>query len=292
VTGPGDILARAVYRFPGYLGASDSRLGGDGLWVTQEYRFRGDDDQKCEPTGEMDPCGRFWPTLSYEYKPPPACDRTSGATCSAFNGLRSVQRIEFRPENAAGGAINAFKDVPGTGGNGWVAGVQTKGDRAMKYEDVDNAIRDGKTGDWDSIHVSPSNETTFPGTNVFSLHPGCGECAHMHWTWRKITNGIVGRINPLNKDFTDGNPQIRQGSTQTADFGIIRNQPGEEDPVATGWRSLVNEKGSEDSKLIGYDSVVFWEMTSFAGSDSTFPLLDNYKHGGNGALFFGGEHHH
>ena len=151
----------------------------------------------------------------------------------------------------------------------------------MKYEDADEAIRYGRHGDWDSIHQSPSARTSGPGV----LSPGCGECVHMHWAWSRIVNARKF------KNFTDGRPQLRDGSSQSADFGIVRLEAGEHDPVEKGWRSLIDRKKSTASELRGHTPVVYWEMTSYARSDATFPILDNYRHGGNGAIFFGGPPH-
>jgi hypothetical protein len=40
--------------------------------------------------------------------------------------------------------------------------------------------------------------------------------------------------------------------------------------------------------MAGHTPIVFWEMTSYGTDDATFPILNNYRHGGNGAVFFGG----
>jgi len=290
-SGDADIYARAEYQVNDFMFGSGKP---GGLTVIQEYRFRGIDlANPCEPTEKFS-CARFWPSLTFKSSDARECVSPARArpNCTLFVGLRSVQRMEFLPDGKENGAINAFRDQPRPGGfdgDGVVAGVTTKGNGgSMKYEDSDTAIRNGGQGDWDSLHQSPTNATSNPGINPFSLSPGCGACAHMHWVWRKIVNNID--RNPM-KDFTDGKPQILDGSRQNAEFGIVRLEASEVDPVIAGWRSLIDKKGDSASLLRGHTPVVFWEMTSDSASDAAFPVLDNYRHGGNGALFFGGAAH-
>ncbi len=293
-SGEGDIFVKATYL------VDDSSMYGDepggmlrygALKVTQEYRFRGIDSIPCEPTDKL-ACARFWPSLSYEVlhhaSEASACpEGEPGGRCTLFRGMRTVQRLQFRPDGVDAGAIDAFKERGLAGAAVTRSGVETKGsDGSMKYEDVDTAIRDGRRGDWDSLHQSPTPETSTPGINILDLAPGCGSCVHMHWVWGTSVN-ITDPADP----YTDGEPQVRDGSTQNADFGIVRAETGEEDPVDGGWRRILDEKGSEASELRGHAPVVFWEMTSSDRSDATFPVLDGYEHGGNGALFFGDHAH-
>lgn len=95
---------------------------------------------------------------------------------------------------------------------------------------------------------------------------------------------------PFTAPFTDGRPEIIDTSEQDAVFGIVRlvDRPEERDPVRTGWRALIDPKGDASSHLRGHTPVIFWEMTSTATADAAFPLLDNHRHRGNGAIFFGG----
>lgn len=295
-SGSDDIYARATYA------VNDFVYGGKApsyLTVTQEYRFRGiDAAHPCEPSEKLS-CARFWPSLKYAYAGPTACAGQAGrpVRCGPmFAGVRTVQRMEFRPDDAANGAIDAYYDrnkIESVNGVSNLV-VDTKGSHgSMKYEDVDEAIVGGRRGDWDSIHQSPRSATT--GPNPFKFTPGCGECVHMHWAWGKTVNALnrlVNHLDPLSPNWTDGRPEILDRSTQDADFGIVRlvDSPSERDPavLAGGWRSLIDRKGSAASQLRGYTPVVFWEMASTGASDAAFPILDNYKHGGNGAIFFGG----
>jgi hypothetical protein len=294
-SGGGDTSVKAVYL------VDDSVMYGDqpggmlrygALRVTQEYRFRGIDSNPCEPTDKL-VCARFWPSLSYEVLQHPTDagtypDRGTTGRCTVFRGVRTVQRMQFRPDGESAGAIDAFKERGLAGAAVTRSGVETKGsDGSMKYEDVDTAIRGGHRGDWDSLHQSPTPKTSSPGINLLDLAPGCGSCVHMHWVWGTSVN-VADPLDP----YTDGKPQILDASTQSADFGLVRDQPGEEDPViGGGWRRLLDRKGSEASELRGHAPVVYWEMTSSGQRDSTFPVLDGYAHGGNGAVFFGDHAH-
>ena len=295
-SGSGDIFARATYA------VNDFVYGGKGpryLKVTQEYRFRGiDAAHPCEPSEKLS-CARFWPSLKYSYGGPRSCAGQSGrpVRCGRmFAGIRTVQRMEFRPDNEPNGAIDAYYDrnkIQSVNGVSNLV-VDTKGSNgSMRFEDVDQAIVDGRRGDWDSLHQSPRSATT--GPNPFKFTPGCAECVHMHWAWGKSVNAlnrIINHLDPRSPNWTDGRPQILDNSTQDADFGVVRNEDKdfERDPAVLngGWRTLIDRKGSAESQLRGYTPVVFWEMNSTAGTDATFPILPDYKHGGNGAIFFGG----
>lgn len=281
--GSGDIFVRAVYAVPDVIfnGAASPTT------ITQEYRFRAADSaHPCEPSEKLS-CGRFWPSVSYSTVWPTACaSAPGGGACTLFASMRTVQRIAFRPSDVFGGAVDAYKDrnriTPTLNGASEIV-VETKGSGgSMKYEDIDQAIVGGRRGDWDSIHQAPNVATT--GPNPFTRTPGCAECVHMHWAWGTIAN-------QLRQDWTDGRPEILDKSTQDATFGIVRisDKPEERDPVTlpNGWRQLVDRKGSDASLLRENTPIVFWEMTSRSTRDAAFPILDNYRHGGNGAIFFG-----
>lgn len=226
----GDMYVTASYVIGDFLFGS---IDASPLTVTQEYRFRGEDDHPCEPSEKL-ACGRFWPTLSYNWAGPKKCVSQSGSPCIRFAGLQSVQRFEFLPDAKEKGAIDAYWDRP--------------------FLDP--------TGGFTVVKTTAVNAVTLP---------------HHLSLW------------------TDGKPELLDGSRQDADFGIVRladtpeARAAESDPVANGWRSLIDRPKKEKgpSGLRGYTPVIFWQMTSEALSDSTFPVLDNYKHGGNGALFFG-----
>ncbi len=293
-SGPGDIFVRATYMVDDYV---PPFTGSPPLAVTQEYRFRAiDEGHPCEPSGTS-LCARFWPTLRYDSLLPRACLSQPGsrADCGPSLGrVRTVQRMEFKPDSKEGGAVDAFRDRKGPAlTDGTPSIVDTKGsDGSMKYEDIDQAFTNGKRGDWDSIHQSPTSRTTKPGINPQKPKPGCAYCVHMHWAWADLGRGaeITG---PVIDNWSDRLPQILDGSKQIAVFGVVRlvDSPEEVDPVAAGWRSLVNKKADNAALLRGHSPVVFWEMTSDRPTDSTFPVLSDYRHGGNGAIFFGGAAH-
>ncbi|BCY09235.1 VWA domain-containing protein [Actinoplanes sp. L3-i22] len=271
----GDIYAKAVYAVDDFVAETNTT---GPLTVTQEYRFRGiDAAHPCEPTEKLS-CARFWPSLSYHYAGSTDCPRRNTRTCTQFTALRTVQRMAFRPDDKLGGGIDAYRDSPTIDKDPGT--LKTKGSRgAMRYEDADEAIRNGSRGDWDSIHQAPGPKTSGPGV----LSPGCGECVHMHWAWTSFLIDAHKR-----QRWSDGKPEIPDGSTQSADFGVVRQQDGEEDPYVKGWRSLIGKKKNAASELTGHTPIIFWEMTSYGKDDATFPILNNYRHGGNGAIFFGG----
>lgn len=277
-SGDGDIWARATFTIDRLTEAANSGP----LKVIQEYRFRGRDGEKCEPTGEL-ACARFWPSLSYFYR----------GDLSVFGGLTTVQRMEFRPRGVARGGIDAIKDTTELHPLG-VSSVETKGSdkfgssaySSMKYEDTGRAIRGGKRSRWDNIHQATTARIPLPGTNVFRLAAGCPECVHIHWAWGRS-------VNLASRGFTNGEPEILPTSKQDADFGIVRASADRDeiDPVEQGWRSLVDDQ-SPERDLRGNAPVIFWEMRSASKNDATFPLLDDTWTGGNGAIFFGASHVH
>lgn len=213
------------------------------MWVQQSYRFDhprpGD---YCEATGKLI-CARFWPTVTW------GADDTTGGTRPFVHDVRIVQRFGFEPDALVRGAGDIFHDEAG-------AATLSSG-ISMKYEDRVRAIVKGQRivktvstvkrtlgkGDqtpftWDSYHQTERDALGGPGTNPLSLspgfHPGCSECVHVHWAWSrtssaaKVVNKILKGQNPLSF-FSDGKPEILDGSKQTAWIAVIKQSDQERD---------------------------------------------------------------
>lgn len=278
----GDTYARATFRFSDLVDGDPSKK----LTVVQEYRFRMDDGDPCEPSGRLS-CARFWPSITYDTGEAVSCmKQPDGPPCNRFASVKTVQRFEFAPEGVRNGGLDAFQDKAMPTSKDTV--TETKGHGgSMKEEDADEAIVDGRRGDWDSLHWSPEEKVT--GPTAMPPRPGCPYCIHMHWAWGPASNALPA-IKGEGK-FTDGEPQILPNSAQDARFGVLRSSTkrSEIDPVKAGWDSLWKD---DPESIVGANKVIIWEMTGTLPKDAAFPVLPDYEHGGNGAIFFGIEHDH
>jgi hypothetical protein len=262
------------------------------MWVNQSYRFDhpkvGD---QCEPTGML-ACARFWPTVTWGVDQSPTLPRPFLRT------VEVVQRLAFRPDAGARSRGDIFRDRARGGGYATRSAVETLGSGgSMKYEDRVPAIVGGRRiqdETWDSWHQTNRDKTSAPG--IRPPRPGCAECVHMHWAW----GGAVKNQFPY---FTDGNPQILEGSQQTAHIAVVKDSPllEEIDPWRGGYQWLIDERG-KDRELRESHPVVFWEMSSpgtgvarekrviagrlFPLADAAWPQLPHTLHGGNGSMFF------
>ena len=96
----------------------------------------------------------------------------------------------------------------------------------------------------------------------------------MHWAWGTATNsichgkGILGCPHILGTPFTDGRPELVDGSPQTAHLSVVRYSPDprEIDPVLMppgpgcadgGYECLLDKQSLTDRQ-----DVLFWDMTS------------------------------
>jgi hypothetical protein len=161
------------------------------------------------------------------------------------------------------------------------------------------------------VHLTDRASTSSPGVDPLDPTPGCSECVHVHWAWDSSTNsichgkGIFGCPHIVGMPFTDGRPELVDGSPQTAYLSVVRYSPdpAEIDPVqptrecpAGGYQCLLNNQS-----LANGQDVLFWDMTStgspaagaivingitMATGDAAWPQLTSFKHGGDGSMFF------
>ena len=109
----------------------------------------------------------------------------------------------------------------------------------LTHEIKFNAIKDGKPGDYDDIHMAHPGQ----GVNIPGCRPTLFDCVHIHWKWPKGGGGVIGQgarlepyysggslptIDPLSEPTTDakidaslaGTPYLVPG--QTIDIAITR----------------------------------------------------------------------
>jgi|GEM_PF-6618092 len=252
--------------------------------VQQSYRLDPlDSNERCEAT-ETAHCVRFWPTVTWAL--------TGAAAPRPEVGLEVVQRFEFDPDAVGHGVADVIADVLSRQGKG--IGTDDRGsDGRLKREDQITAIANGKTGHWENWHQTGRDSVGLPG-----LSAGCSECVHAHWSW--FQDSRVRRIASLTSPgWTDGRPEILDGSRQTARAGWVKWNADEQQPA--DWTRLIDKNG-DAAKLSTSDRPVFyWDAaTSAKGSpsagvsingadyavgDSYWPQLDNKIHGGNGSMF-------
>jgi hypothetical protein len=257
------------------------------LWVQQSYRFE-PVTSLCEASEKL-PCSRFWPTVQW------GVDQGS---LKFLRRVRIVQRLDFQPDGGDQTRSEIFRDRSAGAVLTTGSSVETLGRGFLKREAQALAIDDGQRKQnvtWDSWHITDRASTSSPGINPLDPTPGCSECVHMHWSWGKATNLIT-------PGWTDGKPEILDGSTQTAQLTVEQNSndPDEVDPWATnlGYLKYFHIR----DPLTPGRSIAFWDMTSygtglptggllFSGrqfplGDAAWPQLPDRRHGGNGSLFF------
>src|SRR4051794_19706716 len=104
----------------------------------------------------------------------------------------------------------------------------------------------------------------------------------MHWAWSVIVDARKF------KKFTDGKPGAARRVHAERRLRCRPPAGRRGRPVHQG---LAQHDRQEEGRRVRADrhtSIIFWEMTSYGKDDATFPILNNYRHGGNGAIFFGG----
>jgi hypothetical protein len=274
----------------GTLIGSDATYSVNGLpagvtmWVQQSYRFEVR-TTFCEPSGRL-PCARFWPTVTWGVD--------EGST-HFLDHVDIVQRLHFLPDGGTPSRANIYRDRSRSEAFFSASSVQTLGRSYLRHEVTVEAIDAGRRiqdRTWDSWHQTDRAATSSPGVNLLDPQPGCSECVHIHWAWGTATNLVT-------PGFTDGKPEILDGSLQTAHISAVKysSDPKEIDPWHDGYQSLVNNE-----ELGQGNAVLFWETNSpgthltgggvtiddkdFPLGDAAWPQLDDYTHGGNGAMFF------
>jgi hypothetical protein len=272
--------------------------------IEQNYRFSayGVDGKGtgkyCEAT-ETAKCAKFWPTVTWAFEGP--------GTLPSNAGLRVVQRFDYDPDgvNTSGAADVIADTIAGSTnvGSGVIGADHLASGGALKKEDEISsssnhgpAIRNGATVHWDNWHQTGRDNVGLPGPRS----PGCAECVHMHWSWfGSVGNGLRGLLNRIAcgspNCWSDGKPEILEGSKQVAVAGWAISKTGESLP--TNWESLITPQ----EKVNGRRLVFYWDANTTANrvpthgvviagknypvGDSYWPLLDNYNHGGDGGIF-------
>jgi alpha-tubulin suppressor-like RCC1 family protein len=274
--------------------------------VQQSYRFDPfEKDERCEAT-ETAPCVRFWPTVTWALK---------DEAPSPNIGLEIVQRFEFDPDAVGHGAADVIADTFTLNNLG---ADNLSSDGYLKREDVIGprfdggpmlnhgpALYHGQTVYWENWHQTGRERVGLPSP----ISAGCTECVHAHWSW-------FGNLGPKSLNaantiscgsaycWTDGKPEILDGSKQTVYAGWVKWNEGEQQPDPGDWRSLIDPKDQEPSKVdpANHRLVFYWDArTTASGSpsdkavtingagydvgDSYWPQLDNKRHGGNGSMF-------
>ena len=276
--------------------------------VHQAYRFDPlDKDERCEAT-ETAPCVRFWPTITWALK---------DEVPSPDIGLEIVQRFEFDPDaelDPNAGSHGAADVIADTFKANNVGADNLSSDGYLKREDIIGprfdggpmlnhgpVLNHGQNVYWDNWHQTGRERVGLPSV----LSAGCTECVHAHWHWGLAVNGSQfvkdHCVNGLPYCWTDGKPQILDGSKQTVYAGWVKWKDGEQHPAE--WRDLIDPKDQDSSKVDPTkDRLVFyWDAkTTASGSpssgvtidgvhfdvgDSYWPQLDNKRHGGNGSMF-------
>ena len=290
------------------------------ILVWQSYRFDSG-TVGCEPSEKL-PCNRFWPTVEWGANAPAAGFLQSVRIIQRLqfdpDSGSAVAANIYRDRNRKGALLTGMSVQ--TLGRGSLKKETTQlvissGRRIPK------PLADGCSPacTWDSVHLTDRPSTSSPGDNPFDPTPGCSECVHVHWAWGTASNtickgkGIAGCPHVIGTPFTDGRPEIVAGSPQTAYLSVVRYSPDpdEIDPVLVkpttpaqtrtcptgGYQCLVT---TSQSLAHGQD-VLFWDMTStgtptpgaivingttMATGDAAWPQLTNFKHGGDGSMFF------
>jgi hypothetical protein len=264
--------------------------------IEQNYRFAayGADGKGsgkyCEAT-ESAKCAKFWPTTTWAFEGPGALPPNAG--------LRVVQRFEYDPDgvNTSGAADVIADTVHGIGADDLAAsGALKKEDEISSSSNQGPAIRSGSTVHWDNWHQTGRDSVGLPGPRS----PGCAECVHMHWSWfGSVGPKLRASLNTIAcgspNCWSDGKPEILEGSRQVAVAGWAVAKTGESTP--TNWESLINPP----EQVRGQRLVFYWDVNTTANrvptdgvviagrrypvGDSYWPLLDNYNHGGDGGIF-------
>ncbi len=270
---------------------------GTRVLVDQDYRFdHFDPADRCEST-ESVPCVRFWPTITW------ALDTAPPSQATVL--FKSVQRLEFDPDASGKGSANLTADDLSLFGH-----IEELGNGRLREEDSREVIVFGERGDWDNWHQSGRAHVDLPGINPLVHTPGCSDCVHAHWLWGKDANcGCTAIPFPFCRDhecWTDGKPELLDGSRQDVEAGWVVFKANEIDPWPRLWFELVDKfvtHNRTDSSLSTNDRLVlYWDADSrsqfnpsdgvtirgkrYQVGDSFWPQLPDKIHGGNGSMFF------
>jgi hypothetical protein len=208
--------------------------------------------------------------------------------------FESYQRIEIDPDDVGYGAAALISDCsakPVTIGGIYTCPVDYSGivpkprlaTLKLTKSDHRTAISHGERVFWDNFHQTGRNKVGLPGFNK----PGCAECVHAHWSWDTI-------VNDFTSGWTDGKPELLDGSKQNAEIIWAKYDPTQE--LTPPYELLGTMIGKTDRVVMYWDAETKVEDSppsgvSIGGSlysygDSYWPQLDNVRHGGNGSMFF------
>jgi len=228
------------------------------LEVKQTYRFlppfSGD---KCEPSGLLGSCARFYPLVSYNF---------TSTDDERLVEIHSPQRLYFTPDGDNKRSAGLFRDselplaaIPGTCSP--PINIFDATDNPVPSEISAHAITEGQRGEWDNIHITTHDCVDEPP----SPSGGCPSCVHIHWYW----GGVANWIDP---SWPTGVPLIPLGSRQSVNIALVdyKNNPAETDP--TDYNSLVNKTKvkNKDKLPPQWDSVFWYEGISTSQEDSFF----------------------
>ncbi|MET8150803.1 hypothetical protein ACIBSW_18215 [Actinoplanes sp. NPDC049668] len=294
-------------------------VGGDvTVLFEQQYRFSELLDDRCEPTLKSR-CKRFWPTTRWAASP---------ADSKKVRSVSVVQRFAWDPDDGilqgSGGGAELIKDVVK-----FPSGIKVRSLSDLDFEPETlsgggghlrrggaRKVIDGgevRGAGWENYHQSSRHGVGLPSP----VSAGCSDCVHVHWSWfadprpagiplpknpfitgtstaaaRWVANRVACRC-PLD-DFSDGGPQIPDGSRQTACVGWTTDEPTE--PV--DWC----RPGAEPDLSPSSPPVMYWDATSnaadqlasgvsirrtdYAVGDAYWQKLPDRRHGGDGSFFF------
>ncbi|MEU4214906.1 hypothetical protein [Actinoplanes sp. NPDC026623] len=294
--------------------------GGDvTVLFEQQYRFSDVLDDRCEPT-LTSRCKRFWPTTRWAVSP---------SDSGKVRSVSVVQRFAWNPDDGVGqghggGAVlirDGVKVPSGIEVNSLTdldLNVTTLGGGHLRRSGQRKVVDRGEVrGEgWENYHQTSRHEAGPPSP----VSAGCSECVHVHWSWfadprpfgvplpkgrmrelmadagkaavRLAANKLACRC--LSGNFSDGRPQIPEGSRQTACVGWTTEEPAE--PV--DWC----EPRAESDLSVSAPPVMYWDATSnaadqlargvsirstdYATGDAYWQKLPDRRHGGDGSFFF------
>ncbi|XVV15452.1 hypothetical protein ACQP2X_14245 [Actinoplanes sp. CA-131856] len=284
----------------------------------QQYRFSNVLDDRCEPTLKSR-CKRFWPTTRWAVSP---------ADSKKIRSVSVVQRFAWNPDDGVGqgsaGGAELIKDeldvrssltnlklkvTALSGGSGHLRRAGTK-------KVIDRGQIQGEG--WENYHQSSRHGVGLPSP----VSAGCSDCVHVHWSWFADPLSSVLPMNQTTRTrewlteqgkpaarlaasevacdfcdegaFSDGRPQIPDGSRQTACVGWTTDEP----------TSPVNWCRSGDKPYLSREKppVMYWDVTSeaadelaqgvsigkadYATGDAYWQKLPDRRHGGDGSFFF------
>ncbi|MFF5075955.1 hypothetical protein ACFY36_02810 [Actinoplanes sp. NPDC000266] len=284
----------------------------------QQYRFSNELDDRCEPTLKSR-CKRFWPTTRWAVSP---------ADSKKIRSVSVVQRFAWNPDDGVGqdsaGGAELIKDeldvrssyidlkLKVTALSGGSGHLQLAG--AKKVIDGGEVGGEG----WENYHQTSRHWVGLPSP----VSAGCSECVHVHWAWfadplsslvrlprdvethewftkagkpaARLAASQVACGGCVDGAFSDGRPQIPDGSRQTACVGWTTHEP----TYPVDWCQYGDEPKLDPEK----PPVMYWDVTSeaadelkhgvsigkadYATGDAYWQKLPDRRHGGDGSFFF------